>query len=353
MTALSPLLPLPLTPETVSTLLAAQSDESDVLSWLSQLQPEVLTPQDWLLLAQGVRNAGQAMAALPFDAMDVCGTGGSGVSSLNTSTMVALALAAMPESVKNVPPVVKFGNRAVSSKSGSFNFLEALGIAPTALNEVPAALEKNKVAFVYAPDTYPGLARLQVYRKQLAKPTAFNSLGPLLNPFLPSYQLMGISNVSALNAFPDVLPLLNPRLHRGLLVRSQSGLDELHPWEPATLRWVSGDLPALKLDRKFTTLWPFDEHPLPQAPDFSTLTAADNARLWQAMAEGSSGVVIENSADSALLQIARAMVALNAGAALWLCQSVHSLEEGLELALGVLASGDAWALSQRLARLPA
>ncbi|MEB3205958.1 MAG: hypothetical protein VKK59_01250 [Vampirovibrionales bacterium] len=321
----------------------------DRLERLALLQPEILADTDWLLLAEVIRKHAIVVPDLDVDVMDVCGTGGSGLSSLNSSTMVALTLSAIP----SAPPVVKFGNRAVSSQSGSFNFLEALGIRATSPEAVPEWLDKFHVAFVLAPDVYPSLADLQKARKQLGKPTAFNSLGPLLNPFNPAFQLMGVSNLSALNAFPTVLPVLNPKLKRGLLVRSHSGLDELHPEESAIVRWVHPDSGGLKIDKKMPRLWPPDDLPeaflpcmsLPPAPDLSTLSAQENAALWRRMSQGAP-----KSDESPVLQVARAMVALNAGTALWLSHHAQSLDQGILQALETLASGRAWQATQALSQ---
>jgi anthranilate phosphoribosyltransferase len=343
-------LPSPLSRLWLESLIDPEALAADErLIRLAALQPEALTPADWLLLAEVVRHHAIDVPQLDLDVMDVCGTGGSGLSSLNSSTMVALTLSAIPAA----PPVVKFGNRAVSSQSGSFNFLEALGISATLPQEVPMWLEKFRVAFVLAPDVYPGLAGLQKARKQLGQPTAFNSLGPLLNPFNPAYQLMGVSNLSALNAFPTVLPMLNPKLQRGLLVRSHSGLDELHPEESAMVRWVHPESGGLKIDKKMPRLWPPDDLPaefalcqsLPPAPDLSKLNAQENASLWQAMSQG-----IPKAGESPVLQVARAMVALNAGTALWLSHHAQSLDQGILQALEILASGQAWQATQVLVK---
>ncbi|MBX9690829.1 MAG: hypothetical protein K2Z81_00485, partial [Cyanobacteria bacterium] len=158
-------------------------------------------------------------------AIDCCGTGGSGINKFNVSTTVAFVLAA------DGLPVIKFANRSASGKSGSVDFLEALGVATS----VPAStyeriLAKTNLLFLNAQDVYPQMRSLAPLRRKIGKPTIFNYIGPLLNPTKPSFRLLGVSNLNMLEVMARYLSAYEPRLKRALLVHSQSGLDELDPF---------------------------------------------------------------------------------------------------------------------------
>lgn len=156
--------------------------------------------------------------------IDPSGTGGSGLPHFNTSTTVAFILAA------GDLKVAKFGNRAAQSKSGSFDLLDAIGV-PSALppGAVPELLDKTGLAFLFAPQYYPGLAKLAPIRKSIGRRTIFNNIGPLLNPLRPSYRVMGVACEQSQQAIGEFLSL-EPYNRRSLIVRSKSGLDELEPY---------------------------------------------------------------------------------------------------------------------------
>lgn len=153
-------------------------------------------------------------------AIDLCGTGGSGLPRLNTSTLTALLLSGLGL------PIAKHGNRAASGRTGSFDLLEALGVPPsTPIQQAVAALAETKLSFLFAPSAHPVMGKLAGARARVGIPTLFNVLGPLLNPFQPKRQLIG-------TAFAEYQQLL---LEAGILlgreqlfvVRAEDGLDEI------------------------------------------------------------------------------------------------------------------------------
>lgn len=166
---------------------------------------------------------------LPTRALDIVGTGGDGFRTVNISTMAALVVAACGV------PVVKHGNRAVSSTSGASDVLAALGVridpAPARL---AAILDAAGITFVFAALVHPGFRHAAEARGALGVPTVFNFLGPLCNPARPDANLIGVAN-------PRVVPLiagvLQTRGATALVVRGDDGLDELsttghsHIWE--------------------------------------------------------------------------------------------------------------------------
>jgi anthranilate phosphoribosyltransferase len=125
----------------------------------------------------------------PYGAIDVCGTGGDGLNTLNISTAVAFVVAACNVSV------AKHGNRAVSSKSGSADILSALGININLSKEkAEECLEKNNLVFLFAPLYHPAFKHVSQARRELGVKTIFNYLGPVLNPAQVKFQLIGCSN---------------------------------------------------------------------------------------------------------------------------------------------------------------
>jgi anthranilate phosphoribosyltransferase len=155
--------------------------------------------------------------------IDCCGTGGSGLSHFNTSTATAFALSA-----KGIP-VVKFGNRSASGKSGSFDFLEAIGIRFTAdQKKLYEIFEATKTAFLFAPYFYPALGKLARLRKVVGRKTILNFVGPLLNPVEPPLRLIGVSSKSVQTIVAKYLSGQDS-CQRAYIVHCENGLDELDP----------------------------------------------------------------------------------------------------------------------------
>lgn len=148
------------------------------------LDPEELTGMAQVLQEQSQGNQGREMVA-PL--VDTCGTGGDGSSTFNISTAVAFVVAAA--GVK----VAKHGNRSASSKVGSADVLEALGLNLQAgADQVAAAVSAVGITFLFAPGWHPALKSVAPIRKTLKVRTVFNLLGPLVNPLRPTGQVIGV-----------------------------------------------------------------------------------------------------------------------------------------------------------------
>lgn len=155
--------------------------------------------------------------------LDCSGTGGSGISHFNTSTSAAFVLAAA--GIK----VAKFGGRAASSTSGSFDFLERLGFADSIPHKaIVEGLETCGLVFILAAGVYPQLQRLAPIRKSIGKRTVLNFIGPLLNPLRPARRLMGISSDSVRVSVGEFLSR-EAECERALLVTADGKIDELDP----------------------------------------------------------------------------------------------------------------------------
>ncbi len=154
------------------------------------------------------------------DLIDTCGTGGDGKNTINISTASALVLASMGYKV------AKHGNRSISSKSGSADVLETLGIDIN-LNskEVENSINKHNFAFMYAPNYHAAMKYVANVRKKLKKRTIFNLLGPLCNPANVKRQCIGLYSMDVLEKYIQVLKNFN--LEKAWVFHSYDGLDEI------------------------------------------------------------------------------------------------------------------------------
>ena len=157
------------------------------------------------------------------DCIDTCGTGGDGMNTLNISTASALLLASM--GIK----VAKHGNKAVSSKCGSGDVLEALNIKISLEpNDIEKQISKNNFGFMFAPNYHSAMRFVGPTRKKIGKRTIFNMIGPLSSPALVKKQVIGVFDKKLLNIFADALKNLDIKF--AWIVNSEDGLDEISPY---------------------------------------------------------------------------------------------------------------------------
>jgi anthranilate phosphoribosyltransferase len=156
--------------------------------------------------------------------VDTCGTGGDGKNTLNISTASALLLASM--GVK----VAKHGNKAVSSKCGSGDVLEALNIKINLEpKEIEEQINKNNFGFMFAPNYHSAMKYVGPTRKKIGKRTIFNMIGPLSSPALVERQVVGVFDKNLLKIFANALKNLNIKF--AWIVNSEDGLDEISPYD--------------------------------------------------------------------------------------------------------------------------
>ncbi|MDB9923835.1 anthranilate phosphoribosyltransferase, partial [Candidatus Pelagibacter sp.] len=155
--------------------------------------------------------------------IDTCGTGGDGMNTLNISTASALLLASM--GIK----VAKHGNKAVSSKCGSGDVLEALNIRiDQEPNDIENSINNNNFGFMFAPNYHSAMRFVGPVRKKIGKRTIFNMIGPLSNPALVDRQVIGVFDKKLLKIFAEGLKNLNIKF--AWIVNSEDGLDEISPY---------------------------------------------------------------------------------------------------------------------------
>jgi anthranilate synthase/phosphoribosyltransferase len=191
---------------------------------------------------------------------DICGTGGSGLPRINTSTLASLLLAHCGLKI------AKHGNRAAAGRFGSFNLLESLGV-PIRFDPERAeqTLEENNLAFVFAPDVHPIFKHFAPIRAKIGVPTVFNVLGPLVNPYLPERQFIGTAFADLMDVIFETAVKMGKR--HVIVARGQDGLDEISVSAPThVLEYRNGK----KLDYQITPQ-DFDLSPLP----FEAVSAAN------------------------------------------------------------------------------
>lgn len=189
------------------------------VKFLAEFTPEKVVAEHVKIFAEFMLSKMTAKLKMP-EAIDICGTGGSGLDRINTSTIAAFILAELGVGV------AKHGNKAASGRCGSFDLLEALGIQ---INKSPDELEKlygkKGLAFIFARNFHPVLKHFAEARKAFGKPTILNLLGPLLNPANPKMQIIGTSFKGQMRLIAESAKLLGKK--KVLVVRGEDGLDEV------------------------------------------------------------------------------------------------------------------------------
>jgi anthranilate phosphoribosyltransferase len=254
----------------------------------------------------------------PLNLIDTCGTGGDGASTFNISTAVAFVAAAAGI------PVAKHGNRSASSRVGSADVLEALGLTLTAdLALAQAAVKTIGITFLFAQGWHPAMKAVAPLRQTLKVRTIFNLLGPLVNPLRPTGQVVGVNHADLLVPVANALHQLG--VDRAIVLHGRERLDE------AGL----GDLTDLAVlcnqSVQIQTVNPTALGLTPTSLDaLQGGTVSDNAQILQAVLQG-KGTTAQ-----------RDVVALNAALALFVGDAVDDYSTGLQKALQILKSGAAW-----------
>ena len=176
--------------------------------------------------------------------IDTCGTGGDGMNTLNISTASALLLASM--GVK----VAKHGNKAISSKCGSGDVLEALNIKiDLEPKDIEEQINKNNFGFMFAPNYHSAMRFVGPTRKKIGKRTIFNMIGPLSSPALVERQVVGVYDKRLLKIFAEALKNLNIKF--AWIVNSEDGLDEISPYAKTNVvQLKDGKISEITIDPK-------------------------------------------------------------------------------------------------------
>ena len=193
--------------------------EVQVAAFLTAMRMKKAVPCEFAGLAQSLRDHALKVETGIDNLVDTCGTGGAPLKTFNISTAAAFVAAGAGAYV------AKHGNRGITSKCGSADVLEALGVKIDCSAQLVAeCIRQAKIGFMFAPMFHPAMKFVQPIRKSLDFRTAFNLLGPMANPAGASAQVMGVADISLLEMIADTLKLLGVK--RAMVVHS-SGLDEI------------------------------------------------------------------------------------------------------------------------------
>ncbi len=259
--------------------------------------------------------------------VDTCGTGGDKVDTFNVSTITAFVIAGAGAKV------AKHGNRSVSSKCGSADIMQALGVNIEMPPQVAAkAIEEAGLAFLFAPIYHPAMKNVIKQRRELGVRTIFNILGPLSNPAEAKYQLMGVFDEKLVEPLAKVLRLLG--IEKGYVVHGKEGLDEVSITTETVVGEINGD------EISVYTVKP-EDFGLKRA-SLNEITGGDiecNLKIALDILEGK-----DKSAKTDF-------VVLNAGFALSAAGVVDNIKEGIELAKESIYSGKAYEVLEKLRNL--
>jgi len=283
-------------------------------------------PSEIVGLAQTMRAKATRLSRTFDDVFDTCGTGGDRAHTFNVSTVAALVVAACGV------PVAKHGNRSVSSRCGSADLFEELGVN---ISASPAVVERcltdAGIAFFFAPTFHPSMRHAGPTRKELGVRTAFNLLGPLTNPAGASRQLVGVPRPELTELVARSLSLLGSR--RAWVVHGADGLDEIS---------TTGYTKVSECrDGAVNTFYLHPSDVAIQKASPEALKGSDacaNARIARGVLAGDRGAP-------------RDIVLLNAGASLLIAGAVPHLPEGIALARAAIDDGRAAAVLDRLVTL--
>ncbi|HEV7959947.1 MAG TPA: anthranilate phosphoribosyltransferase [Rhizomicrobium sp.] len=296
-------------------LLSGRASEDEIQAFLIALSARKPTTAEFVGAVMALKAQMRGIAAPPM-AIDLCGTGGDGLGTLNISTAVSFVVAGAGV------PVAKHGNRSMSSKSGAADILEALGVK---IDLVPEAAERTLreigIVFLFAQTHHPAMRHVAKARQAIGKRTIFNLLGPLANPAGVKRQLVGVFAKEWLEPYAEALRALG--CERAMVVHGRDGLDELTTTDITYA--------AILEDGAITQTEIAPEDAGLKRSSLEALKgggAAENAQALRVLLQG------EKSAY-------RDIVVLNAAAALMVAGRANDIMAGAALAQELLDSGAA------------
>ena len=303
--------------DVMSSIMTGQTTDAQIGAFLVGLSMKGETIEEITASAKVMRALATSVKLSSDEFLvDTCGTGGDGLGLFNISTASAFVVAAAGGKV------AKHGNRSISSKSGSADVLEAAGINLSLNPElISQCIEEIGVGFMFAPAHHSAMKHAIGPRKELAIRTIFNVLGPLTNPAKAPNQIMGVFDKNLVEPIANVLKGLNSR--HVMVVHSEDGLDE---FSIANKTYVA----ELK-DNKIST---YTVHPHDFGLEEGSLDSIQAENAEQSLA-------LIHEAFSGKQGEARDIIALNAGAAIYVSGLVNSLEEGITKANQILLDGSA------------
>jgi len=309
--------------QVMQSIMTGQTTSAQIAGFLVALRMKGETTTEITAAAQVMRELSKKVMVDPTHLVDTCGTGGDTSGTFNISTASTFVIATAGGRV------AKHGNRSVSSKSGSADVLEAAGVnLAITPDQVAECINELGVGFLFAQKHHSAMKHAIAPRKELKIRTIFNLLGPLTNPANAPYQVLGVFSKDWLRPMAEVLQALGSK--HVMVVHAEDGLDE-----------ISLAAPTCVVELKDDTILEYSIEP----EDFGF--CRQSLRYIQVETAEESLQKI-HQALSGEESAARDIVALNAGAAIYVCGLEKTLQLGIERALNILNQG---AAKQKLIQL--
>lgn len=307
----------------METIMNGEATPAQIAAFITALRMKGETIEEITGCAKVMRSKAERILPNLDYYIDTCGTGGDGAHTFNISTAAAFVAAA------GGVAVAKHGNRSVSSKSGSADVLEALGVKiDLSPDQVEKCIEDVGIGFMFAPTFHKSMKHAAGPRKELGIRTIFNILGPLTNPASAKGQILGVFDPDMVE--PLTVVLKNLGLERAMVVHGEDGLDEITlTGKTKVCDLKDGNIEQYEIDPRTYGI---------EICSKDTLVGGDakeNADIIKS--------VLSNQAGSAL-----DVVLLNSAAALYVGKAADSFEEGIKLAREIIESGKALDKLQQL-----
>ena len=307
-------------------MMSGEATPAQIAAFVTALRIKGETVDEIAGLASVMRANSIQVAATP-PVLDTCGTGGDNCGSINVST--AAAFVAAGAGIR----VAKHGNRAMTSRCGSADVLEALGVKiDLGAEAVSECLEKAGIGFMFAPIFHPAMKHAVAPRREIGIRTVFNILGPLTNPARAGHQVIGVADEPLGNKLAAALQRLGTK--HSLVVHGLDGMDEISISTESLIWEVSED----KVSPPFTVSPESFGFSKASLEDIKGDTPEKNALILRRVFQGEKGSL-------------RNVVVLNAAAALLAGNRVSNLQEGINLAAEVIDCGQAREKLESLVKL--
>jgi anthranilate phosphoribosyltransferase len=297
-------------------MMAGELTDAQIAGFLIALRCKGETVEEIAAAVEVMRELAQRVNVQGPHVIDTCGTGGDGANTFNISTTAAFVVAAAGGKV------AKHGNRSVSSRCGSADVLETAGVnLDLSADKVAECINAIGVGFLFAAKHHSAVRHTVGPRKEMGVRTLFNLIGPLSNPAQAEHQLIGVFDKQWLAPLAEVLKKLGSK--HVLVVHAEDGLDEISIASATNVAELkNGEIFSYQLT--------------PEQFGFSRGNLQDLA-----VTDAEASLIIINAVLDNEAGAARDIVALNAGAAIYAADLAESLQEGVEIALRVIASGAA------------
>jgi len=300
----------------MNEILSGSTDTADIIAFLTSLNAKGETVEELTAAVEiMIKHIDSIIVDRP-NILDTCGTGGDKKGTFNISTVTAFVASGAGVTV------AKHGNRSVSSRCGSADILEALGVNINMGKElIKRCLEEIGIAFLFAPNLHPAMKHVMPARKQIASKTMFNILGPLINPARATNQLIGVYSAEWTRTLAQVL--YNLGTVHVLVVHGKDGLDEVTTTDKTI---VSEASPGVFRDYEISP----EDFGIKRASPLDLLGGSieENVKIVLDILSGRTGPK-------------RDIVLLNCGCAIYAADKARSIEEGIKLAAQSLDSGKA------------